>query len=291
MIYVDISEKEYVHNAAKRAFPELYAKKQIGCNDCAKKLIPLKKNSVTTCADEDQAPIVMSHGFGYDKELCNDCEHSVFIRFADFEIGEGRAFVERKTSPDFLSSRKARLYDQLNKMDKFLEGRKILLIEGTQREKPTMKFGDSKNYFSQYDKKVHDLRGMSPIEQCVEIAGSKEWTYSFLREAFMRDIWVLQSIDLQETMEFLKQMYEGFDQESKYRAVPKDYPNFEPAQNMLMIIKGIGKYRSAKLLEEYGTLNKVFTAVKKASADELDANPILRNLKDALMKKPKKLKK
>lgn len=255
------------------------------------KKIPMVSDKTSICAEEYQVDVLMNNGFNYDRRLCEECPRGEYVRFADFEIGEGRAFIERKTSPDFLSSRKNRLYDQLNRMDKFISERKILLIEGTKRETERVKLHDSKNYFSQYDKKVHDLRGMSPIEQCVEIAGSKEWTYSFLREAFMRDIWVLQSIDLDETIEFLKQMHEGFDQESKYRAVPKNYPQYEPAQNMLMVLKGIGKYRSYKFLEKYGTLDKLFTAVKKMKKEELDAKPYLRTIKDALVKKPKELKK
>ncbi|MCP4651662.1 MAG: hypothetical protein GY853_16495 [PVC group bacterium] len=291
MIYVDVSEKDYVHKAAKKSFPDLYMKKMIGCNECKDKKIPLHKDDVSICVEEEQAEVLIQTGFIYNRDCCIQCKHSEFVRFADFEIGEGRAFIERKTSPDFLSSRKARLYDQLNKMDRFLNGRKILLVEGTQREKTTMKFGDSKNYFSQYDKKTHDLRGMSPMEQCVEIAGSKEWTWSFTREAFMRDIWVLPTVDLEETMEFLKQMHDGFDEESKYRAIPKDFPQYETAQNMLMVVKGIGKYKSWQLLHKYETLDKVFMAVKKAKKDELASNHILRELKNILTKKPKRLRK
>ncbi len=292
LIFVDTSEKEYVHKACKKAFPDLYAKKLIGCRECLDKKIPMKMSDGTIkCVQEIAVPTLLDIGCEYAKQSCANCEHSGFVRFADFEIGEGRAFIERKTSPDFLSSRKHRLYEQLNKMDRFLSGRKILIIEGTQREKPRVKLNDSKNYFSNYDKKVHDLRGKSPMEQCIEIAGNKEWTWSFMREAFMRDIWVLPTIDLGETIEFLIQMHEGFDQESKYRAVPKDFPQFETAQNMLMVVKGVGKYRSWQFLHKYGTLDKVFTAIKRTSFADLQSNPILRELKNVLTKKPKELRK
>ena len=47
-----------------------------------------------------------------------------------------------------------------------------------------VKLEDSNNFFSGYDRKRHDLRGLSPLEQAIEIGGfeNKNWTLSFIRE-------------------------------------------------------------------------------------------------------------
>ena len=228
---------------------------------------------------------LMKKKFGdeYERKELGTKDGDEFIRFADFEIGEGRAFIERKTAADFLSSRRDRLYKQLDKMDKYVSGRKILILEGTKRDF----FSDSKSFFSNYDKRSHDLRGLSPLEQCVDIAKNTAWTYSFMRECFMRDIWFLQTIDLEETAIFLDNMNEGFDETPKLRLIPKRIAQFSTAQTILATVPKIGKVTSGKLLGEHGTLDNIIDYVKEMPAAERTG--IYQNLYDAFCKKPRKV--
>lgn len=149
-------------------------------------------------------------------------------------------------------------------------------------------FGDSKNFFSNYDKQKHDLRGMSPLEQCIDIANNTEWTLSFIRECCMRDIWFLQSWDINETAILLDNMDKGFDETPKLRLIPKHITRFSTAQTMLATVKGIGKMTSASLLEKHGTLEKVMIYTKKLKKDERIG--IYRQLWDVFFKKPEVIK-
>ncbi len=161
--------------------------------------------------------------------------------------------------------------------------RRILLLEGTKRDL----FTDSKSFFSNYDKKSHDLRGLSPLEQCLRIANENKWTLSFIRECFMRDIWFLQSWDINETAEILHNMNEGFDETPKLRLIPKNIPQFSKAQTVLATITGIGKVTSANLLVKHGTIEEIIKQVKKIPKKERTG--INKNLYDAFCIKPKKV--
>ncbi len=123
MIYGDISEKPHVHAVMREKFGEEYVIKELGCYDCKIKKIPMHRNTTRSCCEVHEVELMEKYGFEYDKTNCNNCEDAEYIRFADFEIGEGRAFIERKSASDFLSSRRDRLYHQLDKMDKFVSGR------------------------------------------------------------------------------------------------------------------------------------------------------------------------
>ena len=291
MIYGDVREDKRVHEAFTKRLGTGYAIKELGCWDCSLQKIPVINSDKTYCALPDELDILLDSGFSYNqtKDKCFECPNKDYVLFADFEIAEGRAFYERKTVADFVASRKSRLYLQLNALDMFVEdGRKGLILEGMPRH---VKLQDSKGFFSGFDKKVHDLRGLSPLEQAIEIGDHKEWTYSFIREILwgfywtnpprliiysllflplrldckMRGIEFVQTWDLEETVEFLIQCDAGYDQEPKLRILPKRYPEIPVEQNILCLIKGIGKETSEKLLEQYGTLSKLITALRKIS--------------------------
>ena len=281
MIYGDVSEKPYVHEVMQKRFGENYVIKELGCHDCSDDLIPMCKNGTNTCCEDYQVALLEEHGFKYNKPQCVGCKSAEYVRFADFEIGEGRAFIERKSAADFLSSRRNRLYDQLDKLDKFVSGRKILLLEGTKREF----FTDSTNFFSNYKKQTLDLSKLSPLEQCMQIANNQEWTLSFLRECFMRDIWFLQSWDINETAELLHNMDEGFDKTPKIRLIPKKIPKFPTAQTILATVKGVGKVTSANLLLKHKNIEGLIKYLRKLPKAERTG--VYKNLYDALIIKPK----
>ena len=197
MIIGDISEKKKTHDAFTKRLGENYAIKQLGVFDCEIEKVLLANGKKTFCASNEEAPILLDAGFEYleIRPRCSKCDNRCYVRFADFEIAPKRAYFERKTAADFVASRKQRLYEQLIKMDMFVEdGRKGLILEiwlawsphkrGVMRKpilknrphplprpngmprdwKPKIKLQDSKGFFSGFDKKVHNLRGLSPLE-------------------------------------------------------------------------------------------------------------------------------
>ena len=194
MIIGDISEKKKTHDAFTKRLGENYAIKQLGVFDCEIEKVLLANGKKTFCASNEEAPILLDAGFEYleIRPRCSKCDNRCYVRFADFEIAPKRAYFERKTAADFVASRKQRLYEQLIKMDMFVEdGRKGLILEigkdqlygsnpqqgnwlkdmhicrpnGMPRDwKPKIKLHDSKGFFSGFDKKVHNLRGLSPLE-------------------------------------------------------------------------------------------------------------------------------
>ncbi|MFX0073072.1 MAG: hypothetical protein ACFFAO_18495 [Candidatus Hermodarchaeota archaeon] len=211
MIYGDISEKKDTHKAFKKRLGDRYQIKELGSWDCSLEKIPLINNNKIYCVLPHEFDLLCDKGFNYDqnKVKCIECLYKDYVRFADFEIGEKRAYYERKTAADFVASRKRRLYEQLIKMDTFIQdGRKGLILEGIARSK-------SDGFFSGYDSKIHDLDSMSPLEigyyiltqfvrddtitissvniyiirpdQAIELGGgesTKNWTISFIREIF-----------------------------------------------------------------------------------------------------------
>ena len=104
----------------------------------------------------------------------------------------------------------------------------------------------------------------------------------------MRDVNILQFWDLNETLERIARMDEGFDQTPKLRLIPKKIDGFEIQQLLLATIKGIGKVKSAQLLTKFGTIENIIKELKKTK--EI-TDPVLRRLKNALIKKPKAIKK
>ena len=219
-------------------------------------------------------------GWKYDhtKTKCSTCDNKVYVRFADFEIADCRAFYERKTAADFIASRRGRLYNQLNKMDTFIEGRKGLILEGMTRE--IHKFNDSKDFYGGLTKRTHDLRGLSPLEQAIVLGGkdSENWTKSFIRECKMRDIEFVQTWDLNETIDFLIQCDEGYDETPKMRVVPKRYPEVTLDQNILILLNGIGKATSADLLKKYGSVANLITELREMSGSDILKSKVLQEL-------------
>lgn len=272
MIYGDISEAKATHDRFFKRLGDNYTIKEIGTWDCSLEKILLTKGDKTYCALPSEVPRLIELGFelSISKTSCASCNNKHYIRFADFEIGESRAFYERKTATDFIASRRDRLYDQLNKMDTFIEGRKGLILEGMPRK--LQKFYDSKNFFSGRDEQIYDLRGLSPLEQAITLGGrdSKNWTLSFIRECKMRDIEFVQTWDLDETIEFLIQCDEGYDETPKLRVIPKRYPDIPIAMNILVLFDGVGKVTAQKKIEQHGSLGKYITYLRKTKKSDMD---------------------
>lgn len=272
MIYGDISETKKTHDRFFEKLGKQYGIKELGTWDCKDKKIPLKGGGKTFCASPKETPLLLDYGFKYerDKPRCLTCDLRNYVRFSDFEIGEQRAYYERKTASDFVSSRRDRLYNQLNRMDTFIEGRKGLILEGMPREQVIIR--DSKDYFSGYTKRVHDLRGLSPLEQAIVIGGedSRAWTLSFIRECKMRDIEFVQMWDLDETIVFLEQCDKGFDETPKLRVIPKRHPEITLEQNILVLIPTIGKVNSESLIKKHGSLGKLISDVRKMKKEDMN---------------------
>lgn len=239
MIIVDISEdKRVIDKLKERVGEDGFKIEQIGCYDCSEKLFPIKEDY---CVSKDEVSYFMKSGIKLNKEQCKDCPNSKYIRFADFTNDTHSFYYERKTVSDFVGSRIRRLYNQLDKMDTFISGRKGLILEGMS---DYIYFEDS--YWKNLDKKR--LQNMSPIRQVIELGGKPEWTWSFVRELKMRDMEFVQTWNLTETINFLFQCDEGYDHESKLRIIPKRYPDIPIEQNILVLFDGIGKMRSEKIL-------------------------------------------
>ncbi len=274
MIYGDISEVKRTHDAFFSRLDDNYGIKELGTWDCNLRNILLKCGDKEYCTSERDIPILLDSGkfsLSIDKTKCSDCPNRAYIRFADFEIAPARAFYERKTAADFLASRRSRLYHQLNLMDTFVEGRKGLILEGMPRKYQS--FRDSANQFSGITKRKHDLRGMSPIEQAIELGGgdsSRNWTMSFIRECKMRDIEFVQTWDLQETIDFLIQCDEGYDETPKLRIIPKRDHDIPLELNMLVLVPRIGAINAQKLMDRHKSLPQLIKDLQKMKKEDMN---------------------
>jgi len=84
----------------------------------------------------------------------------------------------------------------------------------------------------------------------------------------MRNIEFVQCWDLNETIEFLIQCDEGYDETPKLRVIPKRYPEISIEQNILALFDGIGKQTSHDLLLKYGSLAKLISVLRKMKKSE-----------------------
>jgi len=110
----------------------------------------------------------------------------------------------------------------------------------------------------------------------------KEWDLVFITshhffakkspECKMRDIEFVQTWNLQETIEFIRQCDAGYDNEPKFRVIPKRYPELPLEQNILIQFKGIGKVKSAKLLENEEIKNILEKLIRKVKESGLTKN-------------------
>ena len=245
MIYGDISEHKKVHDAFRKALGKNYGIKELGTWDCTTHDIPLEhKNNI--CVREDKIQPLLDIGYKVCKQKCKSCPKAQYIRFADFEIAPNRAFYERKTASDFVASRRNRLYSQMNRMDTFIESRKGLILEGQPKK---VQLQDS--VWQGAKDKINSFNSMSPLQQAIKIGGSENWTLSFIRELKSRDMEFVQTWDLNETIQFLKQCDNGYDRVPKLRFIPKRYPELPIEQNILAVFKGIGKVRSEQILKTH----------------------------------------
>ncbi len=258
IIYGDSAEPAKIHKLFKKRIGEQYQIKQLGFPVCSKNKVSLCKDFLFVCVEEYEVNEILKCGFKHcsGKNKCALCDDNNFTRVADFSNDKGSFYIERKSVSDFLSSMKDRLYNQMNKMDTFVSGNKIIILEGTPREKDVSMFYDSNKFFSGIDKKRHDLRGLSPIEQAIILSGRKEWVWSFIREAFMRGIMFVQTWDMKETVEFVIQADEGFDKVSKHRVIPKKYPELPLNQAIMSLFNGIGLKKSLSVLNKDLKLKK-----------------------------------
>ncbi len=272
MIVVDVSEnKKVIQALEKKIGKDNYKVEQIGCFDCMDKKFPIKSGY---CATELEMIDLSLAGFSPNKEFCRKCDRRKYIRFADFTNESRSFFYERKTVLDFISSRRRRLYEQLNKIDTFVEGRKGLILEGMSAYTPIY---DS--YWQNIDKNA--LQKLSPIQQVIKLAGKAEWTKSFIRELKMRDMELVQTWNLDETIDFLIQCDEGYDHTPKLRLLPKRYPEFSIQRNILVLVEGIGKERSGKLMKEYKTLYNLIIQLKDMNGEKRKKHQIYNKLYEA----------
>jgi len=258
IIYGDNNEPAKIHKLFKERIGDQYQIKQLGFSDCGIDHVLMEYKGNEVCAAEFEVPAYLQFNFkrSRKKHKCDVCNHKDFIRVADFTNDIGSFYAERKSVSDFLVSMKDRLYNQMNKMDRFICGNKIIILEGTPREKDVSMFYDSNSFFSGIDRKRHDLRGLSPIEQAITLSDRKEWIWSFVREAFMRGIMFIQTWDMKETVEFIIQADEGFEKISKHRIIPKKYPQLPLNQAILSLFKGIGIKKSLSVLNKDEKLKK-----------------------------------
>jgi len=267
-VVVDISESKDVFNALdKKVGKGKYRIEQIGTIDCSNQYFPIKKNY---CVDKDEMEILTN--ISYDKELCKSCDDRKYIRFADFTNDTNSFYYERKTVMDFINSRRRRLYDQLNKIDTFVEGRKGLILEG---------MSDFVSVYDSYWRNINKqtLQKLSPIQQVIKLGGKAEWTRSFIRELKMRNMEFVQTWNLDETIDFIVQCDEGYDHIPKLRVLPKRYPKISLEQNILVLFDGVGKETSQKLLKEYESLAGLIKELPNIKKD----NKILKQLKEVFI--------
>ena len=277
MLVVDISEhKDVIKKLEEKVGKGNFKIEQIGCMDCQDKKYPIKESY---CVDGSEMEFLTETGISYNKKYCNDCDRRHYIRFADFTNDTRSFFYERKTVLDFINSRRRRLYDQINKIDTFVEGRKGLILEGMSEFVP---IADS--YWKNIDKKA--LQKLSPIQQVIKLAGKAEWTRSFIRELKMRDMEFVQTWNLDETIDFLIQCDEGYDHTPKLRVIAKRYPEIPLDQNLLVLFDGIGKETSKKILKEYGSLASLIKELPKIN----NKSKILQQLKKVFIGEDKKTK-
>lgn len=255
MIVVDISEhRDVVKKLEEKLGKENFKVEQLGCWDCKDKLFPIKKD---ICITRDEFEVLIGTTIKYDKRLCKGCGQRKYVRFADFSNDTRSFYYERKTVFDFISSRKRRLYIQLNKMDTFISDNKGLILEGMS---DFVVLCDA--YWKNINKKL--LQKLSPIQQTIALGGRPEWVWSFVRELKMRNMEFVQTWNLDETIDFLIQCDEGYDKTSKLRLIPKRYPEFPIERNILALFDGIGKVRSEKILEKNPDIAKTLkTLIKK----------------------------
>jgi len=251
IIYGDSAEKPAIHKKFEERIGKQYQIKQLGFWECTNNKIMMRTpENFPYCAMESELPYLKDE-FSPSEEHLRGCEHLNFKQVADFSNESGSFYVERKIISDFLSSMKDRLYNQMNKMDKFVkDGAKIIILEGTPRKKRVMKLNDSKNFFHGANRTNHDLRGLSPIEQAIKVSGQPERVWSFIREAFNRGIMFVQTWDMDETVEFIIQADEGFGNISNHRLITKQYPQLPLNQAILCQFNGIGLKRSETILKK-----------------------------------------
>jgi len=252
MLVVDISESKEVKEAIeKRLGKDGYKIEQLGCYDCSKLKFPIKGIG---CLYTEE----LEHFGEYelDKNLCKDCKFRKYIRFADFTNDTYSFFYERKSVYDFISSRKERLYNQLNKIDTFIDKNKGLILEGMADFVPIYD-----TYWKNVDKEL--LQKLSPIQQVIFLANKPEWTWSFIRELKMRNMEFVQTWNLNETIEFLIQCDNGYDKTPKFRLIPKRYADIPIERNILALFDGIGKVRSEQILAENKDISKIIKLLVK----------------------------
>lgn len=246
VIVVDISEDKRVYEELeKKVGKDGFRIEQIGTFDCIDKKFPIKESS---CVSKDEMEVLIEAKIYYNRQLCSDCKERKYIRFADFTNSTNSFYYERKTVLDFIGSRKRRLYEQLEKIDTFVEGRKGLILEGigeyaiindaVPKKKP---------YWKDIDKK--GLSRLSPIQQVIKLDGHPEWTWSFVRNLKRRNMEFVQTWNLSETIDFLIQCNKGYDNTPKLRLIPKRQPSFSLEMNILALFDGIGEIRGKKILK------------------------------------------
>ena len=263
MISVDVSEHKSVYNKCIEIYgKENIQRKKIGSWDCLDKNIPINDKCIYEKLNEVIIALVVQGKNKINKRRCISCDRRVYVRFADFVIEPNRAFFERKTAADAYSSLlDGTLYDQLDRMDTWIKGRKGLILEGMPKY---FRIEDSQKAF--WDKArdgLMKLDGKSPLQQAIAISRRPEWIVSIIKECAMRDIQFIQTYDLEETITFLIECDKGYDQEPKLRSIPKRRKGFPLNQNLLMLFNGVGKVHSERILKSNKKVVKILELLIK----------------------------
>lgn len=251
VIYVDSNEPDKIFDyLVENTEEEVEVKrKSLGSFDCEQlKIVMEKPNGDFGCYDEDKIIKLENAGFSHtrDKSKCKDCEHRVFIQWADFALDNNRGAWERKKVSDALNSRNdGRIYEQLNKIDTWMKDNKGLILEGD-----TELFGiqDSHDFWKRARDGIKKMDNKSPLSQLAAIS-SKGFAYSLIRECKQRKMDFTQTYDWRETCEYIIWAEKGIGTEPKIRYIPKRHKKVPLMRDILMLFGGVGKSRSKKILE------------------------------------------
>ena len=106
IIIIDSSEPENVKKAFKARLGNQCMIKQLGCFDCNRNYILMKKNQIEYCANKNEILLLEKSGFNlsHEKNKCKNCKKRKYVRFADFSNDIGSFHIERKSVSDLLIS-------------------------------------------------------------------------------------------------------------------------------------------------------------------------------------------
>lgn len=280
IIVIDIAEKPYVF----KTFDNLgipYEKEEIRIPKKCEKT-PLRfKDGELICTDKVTAQVVLDlepDKLTKDTLSCESCDHKS-LRIGDFTNDKKSFIVERKRVDDFYSSMvDGRLYEQARKMYAWMDGLKIIILEGMGSR---TYLEDGFNPFDKIDKEEEREFAKSPLQQLVDMkSDKKDWILGTISDLASCEVALVQSWNLEETALMIKEIADGSGIDPKIRNIPKKISGLSLEAQMLTVIPGIGKGRSQNILAEYGTLSKLITAIRKMKKTEANKRSMTKKLKE-----------